>query len=449
MHHFLTSKIPCLAISLMVLSSITSAQDFLQPAGAPPEGARMLSLREAFQMVEAQNLQVLIGRELALAAEQNARRVRAGLLPSVSFDASQNRSRSAGGGGVLGGGASIADRFQARFSGRVPLLDATALADHRVARLESAIADLDYETTLQDVLQLVGEAYIEHVRNQARMRVIDANLERDRVLYQLAVNQFEAGVATPIDVTRAEVRLAVDERDRLQQQTLVMQSELEIKRLLRLDYERPIWLTDPAPVAQNLVGIDSRTSLASVLEARPDYRRESLTLERNQLALRAAGWQRFPEISGFADYGWRSRHPLDGREEREWTIGVGLSVPVFDGFEIQANKLRAGAFVRVQERVLASLEETVDASYRLALTDARSRLAQIEVTRKQVALSEKELELARTRFQEGVADNRDVVEAQANLAQANDDLVQSIFLYNLSRITLARVRGDVRAVLAL
>ena len=61
-----------------------------------------------------------------------------------------------------------------------------------------------------------------------------------------------------------------------------------------------------------------------------------------------------------------------------------------------------------------------------------------------MVLSEEELELARIRFIEGVADNRDVTDAQAALAAANDELVEAVYFYNLSRLELARSRGGVR-----
>ena len=47
-----------------------------------------------------------------------------------------------------------------------------------------------------------------------------------------------------------------------------------------------------------------------------------------------------------------------------------------------------------------------------------------------------------------MADNREVVEAQNRLAVAEDNLVEAVCQYHLSRVEHARVRGDVRSVLA-
>ena len=105
------------------------------------------------------------------------------------------------------------------------------------------------------------------------------------------------------------------------------------------------------------------------------------------------------------------------------------------------------ARLRAQEYALRDLENQVASSYKLAVQDVESRFEQIAISEKKVSLSKLELELAQTRFREGVADNRDVIDAQVELAGSNDELLESIFLFNVGRLSLARVRGDVRFLL--
>jgi outer membrane protein TolC len=95
-----------------------------------------------------------------------------------------------------------------------------------------------------------------------------------------------------------------------------------------------------------------------------------------------------------------------------------------------------------------NLELQISSELRLAVQDAGSRNAQINVAEKSLSLAQEELRLAQQRYQQGVADNREVVEAQNRLAIADDNLVEAVFQYNLSRVELARAKGDVKAVLA-
>lgn len=408
-----------------------------------PTNAQLLTLEDVFNLVNARNLSLQIRQQQLVGVEQNVTRARSGLLPSVDLNVQQARRKVAN---LVAGTSSTSSEFDAKLAARLTLFDAVTLTDYNVSKLDLEVAQLDLESLEQDILETAGILYFTHLRNVAATHVIEANIARDQVLLNLATNQFRAGVATPIDVTRAEVRLAIDERDRLQQETHVLTSETNLKRLLSMDLDRPIVLEPVMPSESALIAGDNIT-FQSILDARPEYHAAERLLERNRYARKMAPYERAPSLSVFGEYGYASDYGWSGNYEDEWLAGVAITVPIYEGSRIKANIIQADALIRQQEYTLRQLEEQYGTDHRIALQDVRSRFQQIGISRKQVALSEKELELARTRFQQGVADNRDVVEAQANLAAATFQLVESIYNYNLSRVTLARVAGDVRSVL--
>jgi outer membrane protein TolC len=56
-------------------------------------------------------------------------------------------------------------------------------------------------------------------------------------------------------------------------------------------------------------------------------------------------------------------------------------------------------------------------------------------------LAERELEMSRDRFRAGVADNLEVIAAQASLANARASQVQALAAYNAARLNLAAALG--------
>jgi outer membrane protein TolC len=60
-----------------------------------------------------------------------------------------------------------------------------------------------------------------------------------------------------------------------------------------------------------------------------------------------------------------------------------------------------------------------------------------------VNLASEEVDDATQRFNAGVDDNLPVVQAQAVLAQAQSQVVQTLYQYNQSKLTLARNTGVV------
>jgi len=170
--------------------------------------------------------------------------------------------------------------------------------------------------------------------------------------------------------------------------------------------------------------------------------------EQNRLSVKSAEYQRLPSLSLNGNLGLAAPRFDDGSKQEQWAFGVAVSVPIFDGLRTGADRRIALSRQRAQEARLHALELQISSELRLALQDASSRNAQVGVAEKTLGLAQEELRLARQRYQQGVADNREVLEAQTRLAEAGDNLVDAVFRYNLSRVELARARGDVRSVLA-
>jgi outer membrane protein TolC len=284
------------------------------------------------------------------------------------------------------------------------------------------------------------------MRNVQRIEVLDANIKRARELLDLVKRQLDAGVVTQIDVTRAEAQLAITEQARLQQDTTVYQSELQLKRLLDLD------LTTPLSLARFKVARVDQPSPAEELEKntlalRPDYLRAIKSVEQNKDQVNAAKYQRFGSLGLIGEYGYVTSRALDDNQKNAWLAGVTLTVPVFDGMKIGADKRVALAQLRQQELRVRALELQIPAELRLAAQDARSRNTQVAVAERSFKLAQEQLRLAQIRFEGGAVDNREVIEAQNALANASDSLLDAVYQYALSRVELARAKGDVRAIL--
>jgi outer membrane protein TolC len=276
--------------------------------------------------------------------------------------------------------------------------------------------------------------------------VLDANIARAQVLLDLARNQVSAGIATRIDVTRAEAALAQTQQARLQQDTVVYQSALQLERLLGLDPSRTLQLADFG-VKRTAEGGFPAGLERTTFERRADWLRAQKAVEQAKLDVRTAKYERLPSLSLSGEYGFVTPRVTDNNRLEAWFAGATVSVPVFDGLKSGADRRLAFSRQRGQELRLRNLELQIAAELRLAVQDAGSRYAQIGVAEKSLQLGEEQLRLARQRYEQGVADNREITEAQNNLAIASDALVEAVYQYNLSRVELARSKGDVRGIL--
>lgn len=397
------------------------------------------TLESALKRANSANFDLLLSREQIESSVQAQRRARANLLPQVSAAASQGRSETRGYG--RDAGTAQYDIFDARLRASLSLFDVNHHANYRVARFNTEIARLQLDQTAEDVRAAIAQLYFTHLRNLRQADTFQAQIERDRVLFDLASKRAEAGTATRLDATRAEVRLAASELRLIQQETVIFQTALEFKRALDLELDGSIELA-AVPVDLRDLPVFSELDLEQILARRPEVVSERQALERNQLAQRAANYEWLPSVELSGDYGIASDSWLNDKDE-VWTVGVGISVPIFEGFRIDANRVEAASAVRAQVISLRKMEKSVESEYRLALAQIETAARSIQIATKQVELSERELDLAQRRFAEGVANNSEVVNAQASLAEAEDGLVAAEYQFNLSRLALARSQGDV------
>jgi outer membrane protein len=424
-----------LLVSLVWLGSLRGAE----PA--------TLTLEQALASVERVNVNVLLGRETAAQALEAVRQQRASVLPNISASAQQRRSQGVSIATVVVASGRPASRFDALVSGNYALFDPELLSAVKASKVGVEVAQANYQSIVQTVLADVAESYFAHLRNLRRLDVLDANISRARALLDLARNQFNAGVATQIDVTRAEAQVAQAEQARLQQVTVLFQSELLLKRLLDLDLAGAMKLENFVVQRAN-PSLFAFSEQKTAFEKRADFLAAQKALEQTKVNVRTATYQRLPGLSLTGNYGVAAANYDDDNKQEQWAIGLGVSVPVFDGLRAGADRRVALSRQRAQEFRVRNLELQISSELRLAVQDAGSRNAQIEVAEKSLRLAQEELRLAQQRYQQGVADNREVVEAQNRLAIADDNYVEAIFQYNLSRVELARAKGDVRAVLA-
>lgn len=406
----------------------------------------VLTLEQALATVENVNVTVLLSREAAAQATEAANVSRVALLPIITGNATQTRSKSVP---LTNTGATTAapsNRFAGTFNGNLSVFDATRWSALRSVRLGAEVAKQDYNAVVQSVLATVAQSYFAHLRNLRRLDVLDNNISRARTLLELARNQLAVGVATQIDVTRAEAQLALAEQARLQQLTTVFQSELTLKRALDVNPAQQLKLAD-VTLRRVEPGLAIMSDEKTLFEKRADYLRAQKAVEQSKADVRTATFQRLPTITTTGSYGWGAAN-YDDDKKQQWSAQVGLSVPIFDGLRAGADRRVALSRQRSQELRLHSLELQISAELRLANQDASSRNQQVAVAEKALQLAEDELRLAEQRYRAGAADNREVVEAQNRRAIAADNFVEAVYQYNASRVELARARGDVRTVLA-
>ncbi|MGD0789382.1 MAG: TolC family protein [Terracidiphilus sp.] len=118
-----------------------------------------------------------------------------------------------------------------------------------------------------------------------------------------------------------------------------------------------------------------------------------------------------------------------------------LSVPLFREGKLRGDAESAQAQLAAVDAQLADLRGAIDQQVRSALLDVDATSKLVTVARSNVELATRALTDETDRVNAGVDDNLPLVTAQATLASAESNLVESLYQYNLSKLALARAAG--------
>jgi multidrug efflux system outer membrane protein len=183
---------------------------------------------------------------------------------------------------------------------------------------------------------------------------------------------------------------------------------------------------------------------SELLLRRPDLVEAERSLALANARVAQARAEMFPSISLTAFLGSESAalaNLFSGGQAATWQIAAGLTQPIFQGGRLQARRDAADARERA---ALTQYQQAIRSAFgevRTALiTQARAREGYDAESARATALTET-LRLARLRYQNGVASQLDVIDAERGLLQAQIARIDALRLYRLAVADLFRALG--------
>ncbi len=427
---------------LLVLPAVLFAQTSPSDLNLP------LSL--ANEMAVRTNLQTVLGRERIVQAKGEKAEILSFLLPHVSAEAYQsNQTANLAALGLSGqvfpgirpfiGPFSV---FDARVRVTQSVFNLAAFRHYQAGKYAEQLARERERFATQQVITATSLTYLAVLEAEQAIASTTANVQLAQSLLDLANSQRSAGIATGLDVARAETRLANQQVALAQAQTTLDTARLELLRLIGAPLASRLALTDPMRFTP-----EGPHDVAALVQAAVEERSELRAAAQQQKIAKAnyraamAGWA--PTLAFAGDYGSSAITPNNTNLPTR-SVGVRLDVPIFDGGRTRAEVQVASSLVRQADAQIHDLALAIEKDIRQALGTLVTREAQVKAAQKAQTLATRELELSQDRFRNGVADNIEVVNAQTALEGARLSLVLSLAQFNIARLNLASAQGRVQ-----
>ncbi|HWW18669.1 MAG TPA: TolC family protein [Candidatus Saccharimonadales bacterium] len=446
--------------SLLIVPASTRAQGQPQPQQSrsplpaqAPTGVMRLTLDQAVALALKQNTTARIAVLTAAQSEQDQKIALSQLLPQADLGVSEEWQRA----NILAqfGGTRIFPGFPGHigpysifsagpsFSG--PLFDLTLFRRYQASRHAANASRSDSLSTREQVILLVVSQYIGTLRSIADVQASQSRVELAQALYDQAADLQKEGVGTGIDTLRANVELQNENQRLLEAQAARETSLFGLSRLLNLDPRQQIDLGDslaffdtPQP--------DIEASIEEGLAARPEWKSLQEQMRASENLKKAAFASRLPSVHFNGN--WEQLGTEPSSVIPTYTYAGSVSMPLFTGGRIRAETVRADLDIQKLQQQQADLRNQIALDVKTALINLDSARSQVRVANLGVQLSREEVDQARDRFNAGVANNIEVIQAQDSLARANDNQIAALYRFNQARADLARSVGEMEKVYA-
>lgn len=301
---------------------------------------------------------------------------------------------------------------------------------------KSAREELRREREL--VWQRVALAYGRYLYSQEAQQVSTARvLAREAHLRQVEL-LFQAGKAARYDILVSQTRLA---EDRQRQELADQQTRLSRSQLLVLLGQPDSTQVELEPVP--LPGEPTQTltqGLTRAFEQRPELAALNWAVESARARVGFEESQSNPTLGFQTRY--EQRTPTSFSPDRQWSVGLLFSVPLYDGGLAEARTGQAQAVVRQLEEGQEELRRQVRLEVEQAQVNLASAWRRIDVARAQLEQATEAARLAELRFTSGLSPQLETLDAQTRLGEARLSLAEAREAYREASWDWERVTAE-------
>ncbi|MFG6431993.1 efflux transporter outer membrane subunit [Roseateles sp. LYH14W] len=394
-------------------------------------------LRQVVGIALAQNRTLRASAAAVERVRAQYRITEADRIPDLNAGASATRQQVAGGATTSSYAVNLGlASYEIDLFNRLGSLEGAALARYLAQQETQRSAQLN-------LVAEVSNAWLTLAAEQQRLTLAQQLRESQQRTLNLTEQRHQLGAASGLERARARTAFEAARGESTRAQSAVTQARLALELLAGQPLPDTL-----LPLAQDLQAVTALPAIpaglpAEVLLQRPDLRAAEQQLQATAFDVGAARAARFPRLTLTASAGTRSPE-LDGLFKSGtgfWSVLPQLDLPLFDG---GARAAQVEVSQASRRQALATYEGAVQSAFR-EVADAlavRDGLAErLDAQQAQVAAAAQTLKFAEDSYRLGGSSQLELLDAQRQLAAAQQALVTLRQAEQANRVTLLRALG--------
>ena len=302
---------------------------------------------------------------------------------------------------------------------------------------ESSQADL--QDISEQVILGVKQTYYGYLQAKMSRDVAQDTVNQFQQHYEIAKVFFETGKISKIDVTSAEVNLSNANINLLKAENALRIAKITLTNAMGIMNAPEYEIKDD--LAYRPYDISLEEALKNAYKNRPDL---LSTLKKKEglektIDLNEKGY--LPVLAGGAAYGYTGN---DIAMDKEWSVGVTLTFPLFSGlstkYQVDEAKANLDLLKANEDSLMQKVYLQVESAC-LSLKEAAERISAGKIIVKQ---AEETVELARGRYAAGVGSSIEITDAMITLNNAKMTYITALADYSVAQANLEKAIGGIQ-----
>lgn len=302
------------------------------------------------------------------------------------------------------------------------------------------------EVTQEQIKANVYKVYYQLVVGRQQVTSIDANITRFEKLLNDVTEIYKNGFAEKLDIDKVQVQLNNLRTEKIKVENQLKVGNAGLKFLMNMPQKDILILTDSLTeeeLKSNL--LDEQYSYND----RKEFQLLTSAIKLNEYNVKRYKLSRIPTLAAFATYQKNAqRTKFDFFKEGQWfttsMIGLKLNVPIFDGFARRSKIQSAQLELQKTKNNMEQLKQNIDYDVSASRLSMMSALQTIDNQKQNVLLAEKVYNTTKLKFEQGLGDNQEIYNAQAELKVAQNNYYSALYDAIVAKIDYMKAAGKLQ-----
>ena len=278
----------------------------------------------------------------------------------------------------------------------------------------------------------VVNTYYDLVQGIRQMKIQQQRLEQSQAALDLAQRKYEIGLIAEVEALRLEVDKLRAEADYAQAATNIESRRDALRQVLSMEMSAPLAVS--TDVDYVLVPVAEERAVEIGLARRTDMEQQRLRRRISEIDLQMTRQRMGPtaDLNARVNLTGRGPNPEDVSSSLERSLvsaSIDVNLPLVDGGRRRGIVRQAEIDLEQSQLSEEQVRQRVIGEVREAVRSVQEAERQIGLRQAALEVAERTFEVENSRFELGLADSQELLDAQTNLTLARTDALNAVVSY--------------------